>query len=153
MLLKFRETIIEKMCCKRELSVWNFPSGADFYIPTEWTIIIQKTWYKCKLSDSPTKAQSMHCKDVKPAYANEHTESPYLLSVNYGARDFYISSSSPRTSKTPEKVMLTVSFFLLWNPRFKILMIQWYSTSIECMKEMTWITHTPLTEANGGKVC
>ncbi|XP_074588225.1 uncharacterized protein LOC141844117 [Curcuma longa] len=54
-------------------------------------------------TDSPTKAQSMHCKDAKPVYANEYMESPYLLSVNYGARDFYTSSSSPRTSQTPDK--------------------------------------------------
>ncbi|KAG6518643.1 hypothetical protein ZIOFF_022123 [Zingiber officinale] len=54
-------------------------------------------------TESPTKAQSMHCKDAKPVYANEYMEPPYLLSVNYGARDFYTSSSSSQTSITPEK--------------------------------------------------
>ncbi|XP_074568429.1 uncharacterized protein LOC141824976 isoform X1 [Curcuma longa] len=50
----------------------------------------------CKSQGSSTK--------VKPGYANEHVESPYFgSSINYGARDFYTSSSSPRTSKTPEK--------------------------------------------------
>ncbi|CAL9061698.1 unnamed protein product [Musa banksii] len=50
---------------------------------------------------SPGKKQITQNKDGKPVYPNESTEAPYFgSSVNYGARDFYTSSSSNQTTES-----------------------------------------------------
>ncbi|URE14377.1 hypothetical protein MUK42_11945, partial [Musa troglodytarum] len=61
---------------------------------------------------SPGKKPITQNKDGKPVYPNESTEAPYFgSSVNYGARDFYTSSSSNQTteSSTNRYVQETIS--------------------------------------------
>ncbi|URE14375.1 hypothetical protein MUK42_11945, partial [Musa troglodytarum] len=54
---------------------------------------------------SPGKKPITQNKDGKPVYPNESTEAPYFgSSVNYGARDFYTSSSSNQTTESSTNV-------------------------------------------------
>lgn len=81
---------------------------ASLFLYWKWLFVEsnqRSIWYGCEFSDyksqgSPTKGHITKNKEEKPVRPDEFLESSYFgSSVHYGARDFYPSSSSTRTSE------------------------------------------------------